>query len=139
MKLSAFSVNTIFIVLMLLGISLIPKTTLQLLPSSRSNELSLSFYWYNANPEMLEMEVTSKLEGAFARTKGLANIRSYTGQGYGSITLEIDKNENIDAIKLYLSSLLRSLAKSVPEGVQLGTIQGGEFRNEQESADEPRL
>ena len=139
MKLSAFSVNTIFIVLMLLGISLIPKTTLQLLPSSRSNELSLSFYWYNANPEMLEMEVTSKLEGAFARTKGLANIRSYTGQGYGSITLEIDKNENIDAVKLYLSSLLRSLAKSVPEGVQLGTIQGGEFRNEQESTDEPRL
>ena len=67
MKLSAFSVNTIFVVLMLLGISLIPVLSLQLLPSSRSNDLSVSFSWDNAGPELLEMEVTTKLEGALAR------------------------------------------------------------------------
>lgn len=131
MKLSAFSINTIFIVLMLLGISLLPKISLQLMPSSRSNQLSLSFAWPNANPEMLEMEVTSLLEGAFARTKGLTDIRSQTGSGYGIIVLSIDKNENIDAVKLYLSSLVRSLAKQFPEGVRVGMIQGGEARNEQ--------
>ena len=70
MKLSAFSINTFFIVLMLLGIAVIPKLSLQLMPSSRSNELSVSFSWANANPEMLEMEVTSKLEGVFSRIKG---------------------------------------------------------------------
>ena len=80
--------------------------SLQLMPSSRSNDLSVSFSWPGANPEMLEMEVTSKLEGAFAPTKGLNAIRSYTGQGYGGITLSIDKHENIDAVKLYLSSLV---------------------------------
>lgn len=139
MKLSAFSVNTIFIVGMLLGISLIPRISLQLMPSSRSNELSVSFSWANANPEMLEMEVTSKLEGAFARTKGLNNIRSHTGQGYGTITLSIDKNENIDAVKLYLSSLVRSLSKSLPEDVRIGAIQGGEIRQEKKKTEEHRL
>lgn len=139
MKLSAFSINTIFIVGMLLGISLIPRISLQLMPSSRSNELSVSFSWANANPEMLEMEVTSKLEGAFARTKGLNNIRSHTGQNYGTITLSIDKNENIDAVKLYLSSLVRSLAKGLPEGVRVGTVQGGEIRQQKAGADEHRL
>lgn len=138
MKLSAFSVNTIFIVLMLLGICLIPKISLQLLPSSRSNELSMSFTWTNANPEMLEMEVTSKLEGAFAPTKGLTGIRSYTGQGYGIIILSIDKTENIDAIKLYLSSLVRSLSKGLPEEVRLGSIRGGEMRGIEEE-EERRL
>lgn len=139
MKLSAFSVNTIFIVGMLLGISLIPRISLQLMPSSRSNELSVSFSWANANPEMLEMEVTSKLEGAFARTKGLNNIRSHTGQGYGTITLSIDKNENIDAVKLYLSSLVRSLSKGLPEDVRIGAIQGGEIRQEKKKTEEHRL
>lgn len=139
MKLSAFSVNTLFIVLMLLGIALMPKISLQLMPSSRSNELSISFSWANANPEMLEMEVTSVLEGVFARTKGLTDIRSYTGQGHGNITLFIDKNENIDAIKLYLSSLVRSLAKELPEGVRLGTIQGGEIQREERSSEEQPL
>lgn len=139
MKLSAFSVNTIFIVGMLLGISLIPRISLQLMPSSQSNELSVSFSWANANPEMLEMEVTSKLEGAFARTKGLNNIRSHTGQGYGTITLSIDKNENIDAVKLYLSSLVRSLSKGLPEDVRIGAIQGGEIRQEKKKTEEHRL
>ena len=139
MKLSAFSINMIFIVGMLLGIVLIPRISLQLMPSSRSNELSVSFSWPNANPEMLEMEVTSKLEGAFAPTKGLNNIRSHTGQGYGSITLSIDKNENIDAVKLYQSSLVRSLTEGLPEGVRVGAVQGGEIQQEKKSTDERRL
>lgn len=140
MKVSAFSINMVFIVLMLAGIVLLPKIPLQLMPSSRSNELSVSFSWPHANPEMLEMEVTSKLEGAFARTKGLNDIRSYTSQGSGSIVLSIDKNENIDAVKLYLSSLLRSLAKEFPEGVRIGTLQGGESRQAKpEDENEERL
>ena len=130
MKLSAFSINTLFIVLMLVGIALIPKLSLQLMPSSRSNELSVSFSWANANPEMLEMEVTSKLEGAFSRIKGLNRIHSQTGQGYGTIILSIDKNENIDATKLYVSSLVHSLAKSLPEGVRVSAVQGGEIQEE---------
>lgn len=129
MKLSAFSVNTLFVVLMLLGASLIPQLTLQLYPSSRSQQLSVSFSWPNANPELLEMEVTSKLEGAFARTKGLTDISSNTGQGWGSITLNIDKNENIDAVKLYLSSIVRSVKTSLPDGVSVSEVRGGEFRD----------
>ena len=58
---------------MLLGISLIPVLSLQLLPSSRSNDLSVSFSWDNAGPELLEMEVTTKLEGALARTRGFGD------------------------------------------------------------------
>ena len=115
MKLSAFSVNTIFVVLMLLGISLIPVLSLQLLPSSRSNDLSVSFSWDNAGPELLEMEVTTKLEGALARTRGLREIVSETGNGWGTIRLSIDKEENIDAIKLYLGSVVRSVKSGFPE------------------------
>ena len=62
MRLSAFSINTIFVVMMILGISLIPRLSLQLEPSSRSNKLNISFSWTNANPELLETEVTTKLE-----------------------------------------------------------------------------
>ena len=139
MKLSAFSINTIFIVLMLLGISLIPRLSLQLMPSSRSNDLSVSFSWPGANPEMLEMEVTSKLEGAFAPTKGLNAIRSYTGQGYGGITLSIDKHENIDAVKLYLSSLVRSLEKGLPDGVRVNPVEGGEVNTGERKEEKHRL
>ena len=110
---------------MLLGISLIPVLSLQLLPSSRSNDLSVSFSWDNAGPELLEMEVTTKLEGALARTRGLREIVSETGNGWGTIRLSIDKEENIDAIKLYLGSVVRSVKSGFPEGVQVSEVRGG--------------
>lgn len=78
------------------------------------------------------MEVTTKLEGAYARTKGLKDIYSTTYPGYGYISMEIDKSENIDAIKLYLSSITRSLEKEFPEGVSIGTVNGGYYNNAEE-------
>ncbi len=129
-ELPPFSVCIIFIVLMLLGAALMPSLSLQMEPSSRSNLLYVDFRWPGANPEMLEMEVTTKLEGAYARTRGLTKISSVTNQDYGSITLEVDKSENIDAIKLYLSSVTRSLEKEFPDGVILGSVSGGEMHSE---------
>ena len=135
MKLSAFSINTIFIVLMLLGIAIIPQITLQLMPSPRSNQLNVAFTWPNANAELLEIEVTSKLEGAFSRTKGLKNISSQTSQGHGTIQLEIDKNEDINAVKLHLSSVIHSLVKNLPQDVTIGQIQeSGHKRQEDKSS-----
>ena len=103
------ALSTVLICFVALGACLIPVLSLQLLPSSRSNDLSVSFSWDNAGPELLEMEVTTKLEGALARTRGLREIVSETGNGWGTIRLSIDKEENIDAIKLYLGSVVRSV------------------------------
>ena len=139
MRLSAFSINTLFVVMMLLGLSLIPRLSLQLEPSSRSNKLSVSFSWSNANPELLETEVTTKLEGAFARIRGLSQLQSSTGNGYGSIELTIDEKENIDAVKLYVSSIIRSVAPGLPEGVSVGTVNGGEFKDGKATEPEQRL
>ena len=124
---------------MLLGISLIPVLSLQLLPSSRSNDLSVSFSWDNAGPELLEMEVTTKLEGALARTRGLREIVSETGNGWGTIRLSIDKEENIDAIKLYLGSVVRSVKSGFPEGVQVSEVRGGEYSSGKEAKKERQL
>ena len=129
MRLSAFSINTIFVVMMILGISLVPRLSLQLEPSSRSNKLNVSFSWTNANPELLETEVTTKLEGAFARIRGLNEIHSTTGNGYGAIELTIDPKENIDAVKLYLSSIIRSVAPGLPEDVRVSGVSGGEIHD----------
>lgn len=129
MRFSAFSVNTVFAVLMLLGVAVIPRLSLQLEPSSRSNELNVSFSWANANPELLEMEVTTKLEGAFARVRGLDEISSMTRNGNGYISLLINKNEDINAAKLYLSSIIRSVAPELPEGVRVSAVGGGEMRD----------
>jgi multidrug efflux pump subunit AcrB len=139
MKLPAFSVNTVFAVGMLLGVVLIPRLSLQLEPSSRSNTLTIPFWWNNANPEMLEMEVTTRLEGALSRVRGLDEITSTTHNGRGQVTLSINKHENIDAVKLHVSSIIRSLAPTLPEGARVSAVSGGEIRDGTIPVDDSRL
>ena len=45
------------------------------------------------------MEVTSRLEAMLARIKGIKEISSTSGNGWGRITLELDKHTNIDAAR----------------------------------------
>ena len=60
-------------------------------------------------------------------------------RGYGGITLSIDKHENIDAVKLYLSSLVRSLEKGLPDGVRVNPVEGGEVDTGEGKEEKHRL
>ena len=55
---------------------------------------------------VIEMEVTSQLEAMLARIKGIKEISSTSGNGWGRITLELDKHTNIDAARLRHQQLL---------------------------------
>ena len=138
-KLSSFTINSIFIALMLLGLNILPYVSLQLSPSSRSNHFGLNFYWYGASPELLESEVTCKLEALLSSVSGLEKISSNTSHGSGSIKLEVDKNENIDALKLYLSSIVRAASNSFPEGVSVSGVYGGEYKSGKVNESEQKI
>ena len=55
---------------------------------------------------VIEMEVTSRLEAMLARIKGIKEISSTSGNGWGRITLELDKHTNIDAARFEDQQLL---------------------------------
>lgn len=90
-KFSSFSVILTMIALMIIGASLIPKLNIRYTPSLQQQELTLTFYWYGASARVIEQEVTSKIEGVLASIKGIQEMRSSTGKGWGQITLEIKK------------------------------------------------
>lgn len=100
-KFSSFSVILTMIALMIIGASLIPKLNIRYTPSLQQQELTLTFYWYGASARVIEQEVTSKIEGVLASIKGIQEMRSSTGKGWGQITLEIKKR------KMWMLSVLK--------------------------------
>jgi multidrug efflux pump subunit AcrB len=118
-KLSSFSVNTVFIVLMLWGICLIPHLSVKLYPSPNTNNICISYSWRDSNAELVESEITSKIEANISRIKGIKDIRSKTYYGGGYINLEIDKDNDIDVVRLEISSILRSIKNKLPKGMKL--------------------
>ncbi|MCG8475785.1 MAG: efflux RND transporter permease subunit [Cytophagales bacterium] len=117
MKLSSFSIILIFICLSIMGAGLIPKLTVQLKPSRSTSGLSVSYSWRGASPKVLEQQVTSKLEGAFNRIRGVRSISSTSRKGSGSIWIGFKKNTNMDAVRFELSSLIRRIYPELPKGV----------------------
>lgn len=90
---------------------------IKLYPDASSSSLTVNFSWTNAEPETIEQEATSKLEGLFARVNGIKYISSTSGNGIGKIDLTLDKKANADAIRFEISTLIRQVWPVLPDGV----------------------
>ncbi|NEW84354.1 MAG: efflux RND transporter permease subunit [Mariniphaga sp.] len=114
---SSFSILIVFILLMIVGISLLPLLNVQLTPSRSLPGLSVSYSWPDASARVIEQEVTSKLEGLFSGVKGIKEVSSRSSKGYGSINLSFKKTVNMDAARFEVASLIRRAYSDLPEQV----------------------
>ncbi len=100
----------------LAGCLLLPQLPVKLLPSRELPTLRVEFSMPGNSSRVVEQEVTGRLEGALARIKGVKRIESRSGNGYGSIRLELDKHTDIDMARLEASTIVRRMWQSFPEG-----------------------
>ena len=85
MKVSSFSIILIFVCLTLVGLALTPLLSVKLSPSHTLPNISVSFGMSGSASRVVELEATSKLEAMLSRLKGIENIRSTSGNGWGRI------------------------------------------------------
>jgi multidrug efflux pump subunit AcrB len=114
---SSFTVIVIFVALSVLGCALVPLLTVKLSPSRDLPTLSVSFSMPDRAPRLIEREVTSKLEGALAAIQGVKEVTSRSDNGYGSITLALDRHAQLSQVRFEASMLIRQIWPQLPEGV----------------------
>ncbi|MFI0431392.1 efflux RND transporter permease subunit [Mariniflexile sp. HMF6888] len=125
---NTFSINIVFVLLIIVGISLVPFLSFQLMPSENTNALTISYEWDGALAEVIEKEVTSKIEGLASTLKGVQTITSKSSKGQGVIYLKLDENTNTKLVKFELNALIRSSHKTLPENVSLPIVTERGFR-----------
>jgi multidrug efflux pump subunit AcrB len=121
-QLSSFSILIIFILLMIVGVSLLPLLNVQLTPSRSLPGLSVGYNWPDASARVIEQEVTSKLEGLFSGVKGIKEVSSVSAKGYGYINLSFKKTVNLDAARFEIASLIRQIYPTLPTQVSFPEI-----------------
>lgn len=121
-SISAFTVIVAFLSIALMGIALIPLLPVKLAPSRTLPSLTVSFSMPDNSARIVEMESTSKLEAMLARIKGIKNIYSTSGNGWGRITLELDKHTSIDVARFEASTIVRQTWPELPREVSYPTI-----------------
>ncbi|MVM33422.1 AcrB/AcrD/AcrF family protein [Spirosoma sp. HMF4905] len=106
-----------FIVLAIVGCLMLPGLSMQLTPSTGGRSLSLSYTWPGAAPEVLEQQVTSRLEGVLATLEGVKKISSVSGYNGSNITLELDRTTDLDATRFEVAALIRQVYPQLPHEV----------------------
>jgi multidrug efflux pump subunit AcrB len=111
------------IALMILGIAITPLLKVKLLPDRSLPSISVYYSLPGANAIVVDSELTSKLEGIFSNVDGLQKLRSRTGAGNGTITLDIAKDADMDAVRFEVSTLVRQVYPDLPLGASYPQIR----------------
>lgn len=104
----------LFIGLAILGGALMPRLSVQLVPSAGGRSLTLSYAWPGAPPEAMERQVTARLEGVLATLAGVQKIRSVSGYNRSYITLDLDHTTDLDATRFEVAALVRQVYPQLP-------------------------
>ena len=116
-RLSPFTLIVTFVCLALVGLALVPMLPVKLNPSRTLPGFTVRFSMPGTSSRVVEMEATSKLESMLARIKGVKAMYSTSGNGYGSITVDLDKHADVDAVRFEASTIIRQTWSQLPSGV----------------------
>ncbi len=122
-NISSFTIIVVFICIALTGIAFVPLLPIKLSPSRTLPQLTVSYNMPGNSARVIEMEVTSRLEAMLARIKGIKNLNSTSGNGWGRISLELDKYTDIDAARFEASTIVRQTWPSLPNGLSYPVLE----------------
>lgn len=120
---SSFTLNIIFVVLIIVGMAMTPLLSLQLNPTRYLPSLTISYNWPEAPARVVEQEATSALEGVLATVPGVTKLSSTTTDESGTITMEFDKKADIRTKRFEVASLIRETYTKLPDEVSYPTIR----------------
>ena len=121
-RFSSFSIILAFTCLALAGVFFIPLLPIKLSPSLTLPVINVQFQMSNNSARIVEMEVTSKLEAMLSRMKYIEKIESISGNGWGRISIRMDKYADMDIARFEVSTIIRQTWPFLPQGVNYPTI-----------------
>jgi len=123
MRLSPFSIITVFVALMIIGLAFVPRLGIQLHPQAELPALRVSFTWTDTPAIQVEREVTSKIESALSTIIGIEEVSSVSSFGMGSVDIKVGRRVNLEMLRFKVSSSIRRLFPSFPQGVSYPSVE----------------
>lgn len=122
-RISSFTIIVTFLCLALAGLAFLPLLPIKLSPSRTLPKLSIRYNMPGNSARVIEMEATSRLEAMLARIKGIKEISSTSGNGWGMITLELDKHTDPDMARFEASTIIRQTWPQLPEEMDYPVLE----------------
>ncbi|MDY6800920.1 MAG: efflux RND transporter permease subunit [Bacteroidota bacterium] len=128
---SAFTINIIFILFVIIGLSLLRYVPVKLNPDKTLPVIYINFNYYGATSEIVEKQVTSQIESVMQLVKGVEHIASTSGNGWGQVEVSISESANAEMLRFEILTLIREIYPKLPNEVTYPIVsqQGADDEN----------
>ncbi len=111
---SPFRVVFVFVVLSVIGVGLIPKISVDLMPARYEPVLQISTSMPQTDPSTIEEKVTAPLENALSQIPHLKKISSVSRYNYSSIQLHFENTEDLAFARFEAAAIIRQMYSKLP-------------------------
>ncbi|ETW97929.1 MAG: hypothetical protein ETSY1_20810, partial [Candidatus Entotheonella factor] len=106
-----------FLAIVVLGLISLGRLAVDQLPDVARPSITVSAVYEGAAPEIVERQVTDRLEKALATINNVKTIRSQSSEDSAKVTLDFNWNTNIDLAALDVREKVNDILRHLPEGV----------------------
>lgn len=121
-SISPFSVVLIAVALSVVGIASLRMLSIQHKPSDPGSSIRVSWSMSGASAELIEAEVTSKIEGVLSGLSGCSGTSSVSRKGSGEVNVSFAKGTDMAAARFDVASAVRNIYMSLPDNVTYPSI-----------------
>jgi multidrug efflux pump subunit AcrB len=111
-----------YLAITVLGLVAFANIAVEYTPSIQLPSISISYSWGRTSPEVVEQELTRKVEGIVNQLRDVEKIRSVSSQGRSSVTVNFRKGAPIDFRVLELTEQLRRQEEIWPDAISTARI-----------------
>ena len=112
-----YLISLFYLLVATIGVVSWMNIPMELAPDAQLPSLTVTHNWGSTSPEVMEQEVTRKVEQAASRLRDVENINSTTREGFSSVTIRFRRDAPVDFRSIELQEALLTLRETLPSTV----------------------
>jgi multidrug efflux pump subunit AcrB len=117
-----YLISLTYLLVVVIGIIAWRNVPLEMAPDLSLPSITVSYSWGSTSPEVMEQEVTRKVEQAANRLRDVQKIQSISQEGRTSVTVTFNRHAPVEYRTVELQEYLFGLEENLPANVRQGTI-----------------
>ena len=117
------AMTALIIVLVMIGVSLYPRISIDLLPNMEVPMVLVRCEYEGASPTEIEVEVVKRIEDAVSSLDGIKHITSTSMEDEARIQLEFNMGTDVDVAATDIREALNRIRTDLPDGADEPTIR----------------
>jgi multidrug efflux pump subunit AcrB len=117
-----YLISFFYLIVCVVGVAVWRMLPIESTPELNLPSVTVNYSWGSTTPEIMEQEITRKVEREANRLRDVTDIRSITQEGRSTVTVTFRKDAPVDYRVLELREYLFSLDENLPESISPPTI-----------------